>query len=77
MNNYNTKFKLKDKVKITKGLYKGRVGKVIDYFSNTTVGLSNDNFSRGIVSSSGVYTIQLGFFTSVYVEENQIDLCSG
>lgn len=64
MLNYNTKFAHGDTVKIVKGFFLGKVGKIVDYFPGTAKGLQEDNEARGL-DSTGIYTVKLGWMKEI------------
>lgn len=68
-NNYHTKFRLGENVTITSGLYKGLSGPITEYMPDITHGLASDNHARGITNSTGMYSIKIGRFKNVYVQE--------
>jgi hypothetical protein len=76
MNNYNTKYAMGEEVFIKVGLYRGRKGIVEGYMSGNTIGLNEDNGSRGIKEKSGLYEIKLSFFKTIYAQEFQLELFS-
>lgn len=75
MNNYPTKFALREKVKVVSGLNRGSIGKITGYLPHSTVGMGDDIINRKMpLPSSGLYIVKIGLFTSIYVMENQLEL---
>jgi len=67
--NYNTRFRIGQIVTISDGLYRGRYGKVIGYTPHTLQGLLDDNKARNLNTTIGLYTVKIGFFKTIYVQE--------
>ena len=73
-NNYSTKFSIGQRVKIFKGLYKGKVGEVTGYSSMQTRGIVEDDAARNDDYKLGLYEIKISYFLSVRAKETDIVL---